>query len=120
MKSYFIHGIPVRVGFDCARLMFRLCSTYVSTFWAKVGYVLTVLGIKLFLEREILVAKLLHMLDFQFRNISRAYRPGPSSSEQKEILNVVSDPPISDHITYVTDNCCQPCERAFSTNILSM
>ena len=110
----------MRVGFDCARLMFRVCSTYASTFSAKVGSVSTVLGLKLFLEREILVAKLLHMLVFQFRNIRRAHRPGPSSSEQKEIINVVSDPPISDHKTYVTDNCCQPCERAFSTNILSM
>ena len=32
-----------RVFFNCARLMFRPCSTYVSTFSAETGYVSTVL-----------------------------------------------------------------------------
>ena len=73
--------------------MFRLCSTYVSTFSTKNGYVLTrlvlcfdsldrnrvcfdfVFDLKLLFDRGIELKKP-HMLDFQSRNISRAPYPG--------------------------------------------
>ena len=54
--------------FDCARPMFWLCSTYVSTFSTKSGYVPTVFDLKLLVDRGILFAKLL-VLGFQIRKI---------------------------------------------------